>query len=213
MTTITQKQQERIQIAQIKSYIWMTLASLLLFISLILVLTLYQIGGRLNVIAQVFRPFLNQTNRLVLAENLDQNSMSISQINEALIRQFISNRHFFIKNELEMKRRWAPGGIIYWLWYYPEYVAFITEEPDDFIQQKIQESVEFYPYIVSLKEVRPNFWEVGFDIYYVNGDKESYVATFSTRYRPSRVSFSEEIINPVGLEIYNYELRKKEISD
>lgn len=211
--TLSELAEQKVKEARFTSWFFTGLACVFLLINFLFILTLYQMGSRLKILSQLF-VFLSGSPNLVLPEAINGDISRIDFLNEVLIRDFVSMRHGFVKDEPEMRRRWMGNTTLRRLWNPSQYAKFLGKDPYD----KIAGAVQSYSNVeVDIRKVTRttkdgNNWQVEFDMIYADGTGkvETYIATLRTGNYPSQVYYGPRFNNPLGLGIIDYVFTPKE---
>lgn len=205
--TLSEIAEQRVKEARLTSWIFTGVAGFFLIVNFLFILTLYQMGNRLKILSQLF-VFLSGSPNLVLPEAINKDISRRDFLNEVLIRDFITMRHSFIKDETEMKRRWLGNTTLKLLWNPVQYRRFVGKDPQEKVSAEMGRQVNAE---VDIRKVTRttrdgNNWQVEFDIIYADGSGrvETFIATLRTGNYPSQVYYSPRFNNPLGLGIVDY---------
>ena len=210
--TLSEIAEEQVKVARTTSRFFTGLACVFLVFNFLFILTLYQMGNRLQVLAQLF-VFLQSSQNLVLPEALNGKVSMRDFLNEVLIRDFITNRHAFVKDEAEMRRRWGGRGPLALMWAPALYRQFIGKD----FNEKISNSVQSLPNAeVDIRKVSQTKdglnWTVEFDIL-TQEKTETYIASLRIGNYPVLVYYSPSFNNPLGMGISEYSFFPKKTEE
>lgn len=183
---------------------WMVVASVLIGLNLFFVLTLMQMAPKLTIIAQVLTSPMNSS-QFIQAEPFRADISDKNLIEEMLIRNYITNRYFFVPDEEEMKFRWSGFGVIGQMSTPQVYEAFYNSLGE--MPEKVR-SLE-YTQNVNIKRVERHndTWTVEFDVYRLMGGvaaKQTKVAVLESANAPHLGWYRTDFSNPYGFFIYSY---------
>ena len=215
--TLSQIAEDRVHIARATSRFFTGLACAFLALNFLFILTLYQMGNRLQILAQLF-VFLQSSKNLVLPEALKGTVSMRDFLNEVIIRDFIMNRHSFVRDEEEMMRRWGPGGPVSRVLAPKLYRDFVG--PQKQLKTSIKKDTQSLPNVgVDIRKVthtKDGFnWTVEFDIITEENETktETYIASLRVGNYPVLVYYSPTFNNPIGLGVSEYSFFPKKTEE
>lgn len=199
---------------------WLLVASVVIGLNLFIILTLVQVAPQLSVVAQVLPQDMMNSLQMTEATALESDIGDKKLIEEMLVRFYLTQRHTFFPDELEMTWRWSGNGPV-----------FVLSAPD--VYQKYQSDIK------SLKEIiksttrttyvdirsmsrQDNTYTVDFDLYTMEKglpiQRKSRTAVIRFRNIPGRRLLSAGayrrlgFTNPYGLTVMSYnESEKKQV--
>ena len=200
--------EDKIKKARLLSRVLMVMAGLCLFLNLLLVLTMYQMGGRLTVMTQLVNMRNRGTETMVLSDIMNKNLDNLDVLEKAFVRRFIEERNFQIPDQFEMLRRWGFGGTLS-LMSSPSVFPIAVSKDD----KRLKDAMEQYPThadnIQILSRVGRS-WRVSFDLWThtpsgsIKKEKEANVVVdFSPNYE-QKVATPGYYYNPLGMLVIGY---------
>lgn len=192
--------------------LWMGIALLSMALNLFIVLTLWQISPKLEVISQIVFQDALTSRQAVIAEPFEANMMDKDKINEMLVRYYLSNRYSKLPDYGEMSRRWGVNGVLDRLSTDNVYYAFAQGVFDQL------EQIEKDPKTssVNIRKISrlDNIWTIELEVFTFDqqtGQLSSrvYDVVLETIVDPSYAFFNVDFINPYGLQITNFRQTQK----
>lgn len=101
----------RIKRARVYSWVCMGLAISSLFLNVLLVMTMWQMGSKLTVMTQLFNT-PRGTDSMVLTDVLNRDLGDLDLLQKAFVHRFIEEFSFTIPDKKEMLRRWGPRSTL-----------------------------------------------------------------------------------------------------
>lgn len=188
---------------------WIFITGCLIAVNTFFALTLLQMAPRLQVTAQILTVPMT-SGSLIETEPFASDVGDKELIDEMLIRYYLTMRHTFFPDDVEILRRWSTYGPI-----------FVLSTPEIF--KKFREDITpmtenitkaGYTTNVDIRSVsrNGNIFTVDFDLYTLMGgtvSKKSRVAIVETVYDPDNVFYMSEYANPYGLTVKGYKESEK----
>lgn len=185
------------------------------------VLVLFKIVPQIMVDAQVFVEF-SDSKSLVKREYINPRMESREKIMINFMKQYVELRNTYIKDEMEMKKRWMWGGLLSYLSSYKVYQDFaktVVPFQEEMKEKKASRSVEILSVERSGGE-KSYIWKIEFKTYdYTYGEEKNYssskatgpqitekywTANIGSRADPHRRTAYRRLINPLGFVVYSY---------
>ena len=195
--------EERIHLARFSSWVFTGIGSFFLILNFFFILTLYQMGARLTVLVQLIT-FARDSDTLVIPDDLNEKIASLDLVNEALVRAYITKRYEVLPDKLEMLRRWAGFGEVYYLSAPTVFRQFLGKRK---LEDKVNAAVPNGPIAVDIKKVSragSQNWVVEFDLIKKTGEVETYIASLRLVNYPQRIVYRSWFNNPVGATVVEY---------
>ena len=208
MVQVVISAEDKIKKARFISWISMGVASLFLFLNLLLVLTMYQMGGRLTVMTQLFNARTRGTETLVLNDILNRKVGDLDVLEKAFIHRFIEERNFQIPDPWEMMRRWGPKGTLA-LTTHPSEFRPVYSKNDERIK-KVLESFPTHADNIQIISRVGHSWIVSFDLWThtpTGSTKQEKRFNIVVDFLPSyaqKVATPDNFYNPLGMVITDY---------
>lgn len=207
---------------KLKYYTWLArffifLATLSLSLFLSASLALFRLAPQITV-----KPFLiisqDNSEGIVRTESIDLNMPSKDKLVEMYIKQYVEVRNTIIDDEIEMRSRWQPGGIVNFL-SAPRIFEAFSEYRDGIWSQVIGKGTVQEVEIVSTQRIggqHSPVWKVDFKTYMMakkEQDGSSLDRVMTVRYWTASVTavFIRErmftgirLVNPLGFTVLRY---------
>lgn len=188
-------------------------------------LVLFKLVPQIIIDAQIFVLF-SDSDSYVKREYIDAKMSSRQKMTENFIKQYVELRNTYIKDELEMKKRWIWGGLVSYLStrsVYNEFEKIYPKLQNEMEEKKASRSVE----ILSLKRLggeKSRVWNVEFKTYdYTYGTKNDYnskmvepeikekywTANITCKISPKRRIAYKRLLNPLGFFVVHYSQDQK----
>jgi len=204
-----QKIEGRIKRARFMSRVCMGLAVFTCTLSVILVVTMYQMGSRLQVVPQLF-PVIGGSDMMVYADVLDSNVINLRSLEWAFVQRFIEEKTFLIPDQYEMFRRWNPYSVLASM-ALPREEAFrpVYKTSDDEVKDVEMKQIT-HAENIRLISVNNHVWSVSFDecVQGVAGPscrpKQANVFVAQMNNRKSFYSSPSNYMNPFGFVVTKY---------
>ena len=200
--------EDKIRRARFISWIFMGCASLFLFLNLLLILTMYQMGGRLTVMTQLFNTRTRGTETLVLNDILNLDVGNLDVLEKAFIHRFVEERNFQIPDRLEMMRRWGPNGTLA-LTTHPSEFSPVYSKDDERIK-KAMEAFPTHADNIRIDSRVGHAWNVSFDLWThtptgstKQEKKFNIVVDFLPNY-VQKIAKPDSFYNPLGMVVTDY---------
>lgn len=159
----------------------------------------------------------NQTdsNNVVRYEPITEKMPSIKQMTEMFVRQYVIMRNTVVVDEQEMKTRWGPGGIVYFLSSESVYSDFVGRNIDS-IERMYDSEYSSEVYIDNIGKEAENSpaWRVDFTVHHLSQGRnnsgamtlktEKFRASVTPRYHPERKLITRRLVNPLGFTVEKY---------
>ena len=207
-----------------KYYMW--LSRFFMFIAFIsLLLTIFSSLAILKLAPSIrIDPFLitnqSDTKEIVRVEPITRNMASIDQLKEMFIKYYIITRNTIINDQVEMRSRWFPGGIVHFLSSYDVFQDFEANIQLNIINAQrlgLTREVE----IISVKRLgarKSAVYKVDFKTYdlvknpsQTEAKKEQktittryWTASITSYFRPYRYFMARRLLNPIGFTVERY---------
>lgn len=214
MVQVVISAEEKIKKACLISRILMVFAGISLFFNLLLVLTMYQMGGRLTVMTQLVNMRNRGSETMVLSDIMNKNLDNLDVLEKAFVRRFIEEKNFQIPDQFEMLRRWSYGGTLS-LMATPQIFMPVASKNDDRIKNALEQYPTHADNIQILSRVGRS-WQVSFDLWthMPNGSvkkekKGNLVVDFSPNY-VQKVATDGYYYNPLGMVVVGYHVNDTE---
>ena len=101
--------EKRVNRARRWVYVMMGLSVINGFFTVLFVMTMYQLGGRFNVLSQLFNT-TRGTDTMFYSDALDSSVSNIDTLEWGFVQRYIEEKVFLIPDPKEMLRRWGPYG-------------------------------------------------------------------------------------------------------
>ncbi len=204
-----EKLQEKISGTPTAVRFWLTLSVISITVNIILVLTLLQTASRLQVISQILTSPMTST-QLIEAEPFSADIGDKKLLDEMIVRYYLTMRHTFFPDDVEIQRRWSVYGPLYTLASPAVYKKFRTEiEPQ---LENIKKAG--YTRNVDIRSVsrNGNIFTVDFDLHTLTEgvhSTENRIAILEITHDPNNIFYISDYANPYGLTITKYAEDKK----
>ena len=213
MVRVVISAEDRIRKAQLISRVFMVIAGFSLFLSLLLVLTMYQMGSKVTVMTQLFNMRTRGSQSMVMSDIMNKSVDNLDILEKAFIRRFIEEKHFQIPDKWEMLRRWGAQGTL----------ALITtpkifpraRSKDD---ERVKEVVDQFPTHADNIQIQSRVgrnWVVWFDLWThtaKGSTKQAKIANIVLDYLPSyaqKVATEGRYYNPLGMVVVGYNVNDR----
>lgn len=164
---------------------------------------------------------VSDSQSLVKREYINHKMISRERMMINFMKQYVELRNTFLKDEIEMQKRWLWGGLVSYLSTYKVYQRFEQEYPKltaEMLEKKASRSVE----ILSVERSgggNSYVWKVEFKTYDysfrdgrmgMNQDVDPIIterywtANITSRIDPGRRTAYRRLINPLGFVVVNY---------
>lgn len=200
--------EERIHLARFSSWVFTGIGVFFLILNFFFILTLYQMGSRLTVLSQLIT-FTQDSNKLIISDDLNEKIASLDLVNEALVRAYITKRYEVLPDKLEMMRRWGGFGEVYYLSAPAVFRRFLGKKD---LEDKVTKAVPSGPRAVDIKEITragSQNWVVEFDLINNMGETETFIASLRLVNDPRRIVYRSWFNNPVGATVVEYKAYPK----
>ena len=192
--------------------LWMGLALLSMMLNFFIVLTLWQISPKLEIISQIVFQDALTSRQGVIAEPFDANMMDKDKINEMLIRYYLSNRYSVFPDYDEMAHRWGPNGILDRLSTDNVHYAFAQDAYGQL--EEIDKNPQTSSVSIRKMSRLDNTWTIELEVFTFDqrtGQVSSrvYDVVLETAVDPAYAFFNIDFINPYGLQIVDFRKKKK----
>ena len=157
----------------------------------------------------------SDSERMVRYEPLTTDMPSIKQLTEMFVKQYVIMRNTVINDEQEMRTRWGPGGIVYFLSAEDIYMKFVGVHADS-IEKMFDNEYSSEVKIDSLYKESQNSpaWTIKFTVYSLSKGRSSsgdlrlnikrYKASLTPKFIPERQMYFTRLINPLGFTVVKY---------
>lgn len=215
-----------VQRARLVYYKWvnrlmMLLATISLTYGVCATLAILKLVPQIVYDPQIFVQF-SDSESLVTREYINRRMTSREKIMINFMKQYVELRNTYVRDELEMKKRWMWGGLVSYLSTYDIYKKFAEEYPK--VQKELDaknasRSVE----ILSVERSggdKSHIWKVEFKTYdFTYGKDREYnanrdagpeiierywTANIGSHDDPRRRTAYKRLINPLGFVVYSY---------
>ena len=203
-------------------YIWpsrffIILSCLSLFLLWSASLALFRLAPQVKV-----KPFLivsqDNSDNIVRAESIGISMPSRDKLTEMYIRQYVEMRNTIINDELEMRMRWQPGGIMNFLSapvVFRDFSSYREKIWNTLIGKGVVQETE----IVSVNKIggkNSPVWKVDFKTYTMSGkDRDGvtlerlmevryFTASITAVFIKERMFYGRRLINPLGFTVLRY---------
>lgn len=188
---------------------WIFVTGVLVAVNTFFALTLLQMAPKLQVTAQILTTPMT-SGALIETEPFSTDVGDKALIDEMLIRYYLTMRHTFFPDDVEILRRWSTYGPI-----------FVLSTPTVFRQFRdavapMTENIRKAGYTqnIDIRSVsrNGNIFTVDFDLYTMMGgaiSKQSRVSIVEIEYDPGNVFYMSEYANPYGLTVKGYKESEK----
>jgi type IV secretory pathway component VirB8 len=190
------------------SRIFMLVAVTMLSLTIMLSLSLLQLLPEINIdTALVIK--VNQSTDVVNIEPYDREMASNEEIMETFVRKYVEARHSITTDEVEQKRYWSPGGVVWFLSTPSIYERFSATLKPYWEAVKLGSLTREVEIMGVQHQGRTAFWAVDFKI----NDIDTKTLVTTTRYRTanigcrfekSNVRYTRRMINPLGFRVFEY---------
>ena len=208
MVAVVGPSEYRIRKARLISWIFMAVASISLFFNLLFVLTMYQMGGRLTIMTQLFNTRTRGTETFVLTDILNQETGNVSKLEKALVYRFIEEWNFRIPDQQELLRRWGPTGTLA-LISSPKVFKPVRSKNAEKIKKALEELPTHADNIEIISRVGRH-WSVSFDLWTHAPDvsvatkkQANLVLDYSPDY-VQQIANPDYYYNPLGMVVVDY---------
>lgn len=188
---------------------WIFITGCLIAVNTFFALTLLQMAPRLQVTAQILTAPMT-SGALIETEPFASDVGDKELIDEMLVRYYLTMRHTFFPDDVEILRRWSVYGPIFVL----STPAVFKNFREDIAQMTENITKAGYTTNVDIRSVsrNGNIFTVDFDLYTLMGgtvSKKSRVAIVETVYDPDNIFYMSEYANPYGLTVKGYQESEK----
>ena len=185
------------------------------------VLVILTLVPRILIDAQIFTMF-SDSESVVRREHIDARMESREKIMVNFMKQYVELRNTFLKDPLEMKKRWMWGGLVSYLSTKQVYQKFAKDYPKleaEMTEKKASRSVEILSIARSGGE-KSYIWKVEFKTYDYNYEEDEdyrsdkqigptitekfWTANMGCRADLRRRIAYRRLINPLGFVVYSY---------
>ncbi|MBR1605346.1 MAG: type IV secretion system protein [Alphaproteobacteria bacterium] len=199
----------------VRFFIFLTILSLSLFTSASL--ALFRLAPQVTV-----KPFLvvsqDSSEGIVRAESIGINMPSRDKLVDMYIRQYIELRNTIINDEIEMRNRWLPGGMVNFLsspYVFDEFSVYRDKLWNDVIGKGIVQETE----IIAVRRIggqHSPVWKVDFKTYMLSPKETNNVsqdmlmtvrywtASITAVFIKERMFSGMRLINPLGFTVLRY---------
>jgi len=196
-------------------FIFLAVLSLTVFLSASL--ALFRLAPQITV-----KPFLiisqDSSEGLVRAEGVDLSMPSKDKLVEMFIRQYIEVRNTIINDEIEMRSRWFPGGIINFL-SAPAVFNSFSGYRDAVWDKEIGKGTVQEVEIIAINRVGGQYsplWKVDFKTYMMTKKEQDaetqnrvmiekyWTASITAVFIKERMFAGRRLINPLGFTVLRY---------
>lgn len=198
---------DRIKVARIKSFLAMFFACISFFISLILVMTLFQMGGKVTVMSQLFST-TRGTDSMVYNDILNNNVGDRNLLEKAFVIKYIEEKNFVIPDSPEMQRRWGPLGKLS-LMSHPAVFRPVYRYDDDRVKD-MEDVLPQHADNIQILSRAGNDWRVQFDLWThtqtgsYRRRQEATLHLESYSGRRQTIATQGYFYNPLGLTVTSY---------
>lgn len=207
---------------KLKYYMWLSrffifLAVLSLTLFLSASLALFRLAPQITV-----KPFLiisqDDSDNIVRAEGLDTNMPSKDKLIEMYVRQYVEVRNTIIDDDMEMRTRWQPGGIMHFL-SSPRIFEAFSQYRDAIWNNVVSKGTVQEVEIVSVKRVggqHSPVWKVDFKTYTMAKKEQDgstldrvmtvryWTASVTAVFIKERLFAGRRLINLLGFTVLRY---------
>ena len=207
---------------KLKYYMWLSrffvfLAVLSLSLLACASLALFKLAPEVTV-----KPFLiisqDNSNNIVRAESINNNMASRDKLTEMFVKQYVELRNTIIDDEMEMKIRWFPGGMVNLL-SAPSIFDVFTEYRESVWEKVVKKGTVQEVEIVSTRRVggqHSPVWKVDFRTYtLVKKEQDNntldrmmtskyWTASITAVFIKERSFGGRRLINPQGFTVLRY---------
>ncbi|MCQ2734558.1 MAG: type IV secretion system protein [Alphaproteobacteria bacterium] len=157
----------------------------------------------------------DESSKMVRYEPMTKDMPSLRQLTEMYIKQYISLRNTVINDMTEMKTRWAPGGIVYYLSAIDVYRDFIGQNAES-IDKMFDKGYSSEVRIDEMEKESENSpaWRVKFTVFNLSQERGSsgalilktkkYRASITPKFISQRKLVRARLINPLGFTVIKY---------
>lgn len=213
MVQVVISAEDRIKKARLLSHVLMAVTVLCLFFNLLLVLTMYQMGGRVTVMTQLVNMRNRGTETMVLNDIMNKKLDNLDILEKAFVRRFIEERNFQIPDQWEMFRRWGYGGTLS-LIATPAIFSPAISDKDERLKKVIEQDATHADNIQILSRVGRS-WNISFDLWthtptgsMKQEKRANVVIDFLPNYE-QKVATPGYYYNPLGMVVVGYNVSDK----
>lgn len=199
---------KRLSVSSVSIKIWMALLVLLLFISIMLVITISNTASRVKVLPQLFSPDIMKFGHFVETTNMNVPVKESKLIDEMFVRFYIENRNNYIPDLYELSYRYGgrgPVGRLSTPAVFNQFLAQIGNYAENLQQDgtPVTRAID-----ITRLTRQDNTFSVDFDVYQFDEHTISYIgsrrATVRIAHSPAYRNFSADFANPYGFVVVFY---------
>lgn len=157
----------------------------------------------------------NNSDEVVRYEPMNTKMSSLKQLTEMFVKQYVIMRNTVINDEMEMRTRWGPGGIVAYMSAPDVYREFVGENAAK-IENMFDNDYSSEVRIDKIGRIGENspVWIVNFTTFNLSRNQEGggslvlkeskYRASITPRFLDFRGFVSPRLINPMGFTVMKY---------
>jgi len=192
--------------------LWIGLTIVSMTVCVVLVITLFNMAPRIQILPQMFTKDVMSANQFLEATAINP-MVPIKErklIDEMFVRFYVENRYFYVPDIPELSYRYGGRGPIARLSAPPVYARFVKSK-GNYLEnvQNNKGTVSVDIWRVAPWRGSNNLYSVDFDVYRFEDGRQAYAgtkrATIKIGHNPRFIGWRQDFANPYGFFVMSYD--------